>query len=75
MYGVAPKRLHVVEESCTESEKSDAPTESDAESFSEEEAHLLSEIQKFLPVHLRCGAHTLSLCATSDAAKLLINSL
>lgn len=41
------------------------------ESDSEDEEKLQSEMMNLLPIHLRCCAHTLSLCATSDANKVL----
>lgn len=61
MYGVVQERLHIAEEGCNEYNKSDTETDSDSECFNEE-AHLSPELQKFLPAHLRCCAHTLNLC-------------
>lgn len=64
---------NVAEEGYNEYNKSDMETDSDPEFFTEEEAQLSLELQKFLPAHLRC-AHILSLYVTSDAARILTTS-
>lgn len=46
-------------------------TEDSSESDDEETTPLNPEDMHLLPVHLRCCAHTLSLCATTDANKVL----
>ncbi|CAH2093103.1 unnamed protein product [Euphydryas editha] len=45
--------------------------EDSSESDEEETAPMNPEGLHFVPVHLRCCAHTLSLCATTDANKVL----
>lgn len=65
---------NVAEEGYNEYNKSDMETNSDSEFFTEEEAQLSLELQKFLSAHLRCCAHILSLYVTSDAARILTTS-
>lgn len=53
----------------------DFTTDSDTDCSNDgEEELLMPQLGKLLPAHLRCCAHTLSLCVTNDAAKILETS-
>lgn len=71
IYYVVQERLNIAEEKYNEYNKSNVETDSE---FFNEEVHRSIELKKFLLSHLRCCAHTLSLCATSDANKILMTS-
>ncbi|XP_054711079.1 uncharacterized protein LOC129220674 [Uloborus diversus] len=70
IFGVKLTNINITDEVVLDSQPTEAFSESDVED--EESSNLEdSEHNYFLPTHLRCSAHTLSLCATTDANKLL----
>lgn len=70
MFGVKLTNIGIVDESMLDSQPTEAFSESDDE---DDESSNLEDSEPIyvLPAHLRCCAHTLSLCATTDANKLL----
>ncbi|UYV68193.1 hypothetical protein LAZ67_5003332 [Cordylochernes scorpioides] len=68
MFGVKLTNINIVDEVMPDSQPTEAFSESDVE---DDESSNLEDPEHLLPAHLRCCAHTLSLCATTDANKLL----
>ncbi|UYV83361.1 hypothetical protein LAZ67_23000763 [Cordylochernes scorpioides] len=68
MFGVKLTNINIVDEVMPDSQPTEAFSESD---FEDDESSNLEDPEHLLPAHLRCCAHTLSLCATTDANKLL----
>ncbi|UYV82093.1 hypothetical protein LAZ67_21000804 [Cordylochernes scorpioides] len=68
MFCVKLTNINIVDEAMPDSQPTEAFSESDVE---DDESSNLEDPEHLLPAHLRCCAHTLSLCATTDANKLL----
>lgn len=72
IYGVAHEHIDMHSVCNTQQ---DCASDSDTDSADDSEKEILMpEFNKLLSAHLKCCAHTLSLCVTNDAAKVLETS-